>query len=270
MTTFQRSRLLLFLFGSLSVFLFLALIVIKPFKTEADVKIADEPAAEGRVITPAGKLLMDATTNLPAIGSLTMNFVRSPDKDAADGKGRFLVAVNSGYGIQFNSKSKAQQSLSVIDLNAKPEPLVVQNIYFPSPNSANFGVVFNPQPTGENLYQMFVAGGFENRIWQFQFNAKDAQPISPGNAPDKSLTAPFIDVSAFSETAPSPFYNRDVAAVYPTGIALSPDGNTLFSANNLGDTLGIVSDLRDTRQITRVNLRRETGEMKYKIVEAIL
>ena len=122
------------------------MIIIKPFKTKADIKPDDEPAAEGRVITPAGKLVMDATTKLPAIGSLTVNFVRSPDHEAADGKGRFLIAVNSGFGIQFNSESKAQQSLSVIDLNAESSPQVIQNVYFPTPNSANFGVVFNPSP----------------------------------------------------------------------------------------------------------------------------
>ena len=103
---------------------------------------------------------------------------------------------------------------------------------------------------------MFVAGGFENRVWQFQFNPEDKQPISPGNEPDKPLTAPFIDVASFAENAPSPFYNRNAAAVYPTGIALSPDGDSLFAANNLGDSLGIVSDLRDARTITRINLRR--------------
>lgn len=256
----SRLRSILLVSGTLLIVLILALIILKPFRTEADIKITDQPGSEGRVITPAGKLLMDATTNLPAVGSLTVNFVRSPDRGAtADGKGRFLIAVNSGYGIEFNSKSKAQQSLSVIDLNARPEPQVVQNIYFPSPNSANFGVVFNPQPVSENNYQMFVAGGFENRIWQFQFNPNDSQPVSHGNAPDKPLTAPFIDVSAFAENAPSPNYNRNTAAVYPMGIALGPDGDTLFVANNLGDTLGIVSDIRDTRRLTKINLRRENS-----------
>ena len=37
---------------------------------------------------------------------------------------------------------------------------------------------------------------------------------------------------------------------------LSPDGETLYTANNLGDTLGVLSDLRDTRRIDRVSLVR--------------
>ena len=34
-------------------------------------------------------------------------------------------------------------------------------------------------------------------------------------------------------------------------VAISPDGNTLFVANNLGDNLGIVEDLRGTRRLVR-------------------
>src|SRR4051812_33796000 len=77
--------------------------------------------------TPAGRLISDAGTGLPAVAPLTMNFVRSPDTVGPDGKGRYLIAVNSGYGIDFTSKSKHQQTLSIIDLNRKPEPQVVEN-----------------------------------------------------------------------------------------------------------------------------------------------
>src|SRR5689334_15657599 len=88
----------------------------------ADVSFSsDEPASEGRPITPAGSLIQDVTTRHAAVGALTVDFVRSPDKLGPDGAGRFLIAVNSGYGIQFNaSANRGQQSLSVIDLNAKP------------------------------------------------------------------------------------------------------------------------------------------------------
>ncbi|MFL6373158.1 MAG: bifunctional YncE family protein/alkaline phosphatase family protein, partial [Pyrinomonadaceae bacterium] len=40
------------------------------------------------------------------------------------------------------------------------------------------------------------------------------------------------------------------------GIALSPDGATLYSADDLGDTLGVVSDLAGTRRIDRISLSR--------------
>jgi len=38
----------------------------------------DEPASQGGVITPAGKLILDASTNRAAVGALAMDFVRSP------------------------------------------------------------------------------------------------------------------------------------------------------------------------------------------------
>src|ERR1051326_3298339 len=83
--------------------------------------ISDEPASEGRPITPAGSLVQDLTTRQPAVGALPVDLVRSPDKLGPDGEGRFLISVNSGYGIQFNAAgNRGQQSLSVIDLNAKP------------------------------------------------------------------------------------------------------------------------------------------------------
>ncbi|MBV9240605.1 MAG: hypothetical protein JO314_01235, partial [Acidobacteria bacterium] len=110
-------------------------------------------------ITPAGRLISDATTGLPAVAPLTMNFVRSPDNTGPDGRGRYLLAVNSGYGIEFNSKSKQQQTLSVIDLNRSPEPQVVQNVYFPQPQSANVGLVFDPNPQPDGRYRFFVSGG---------------------------------------------------------------------------------------------------------------
>src|SRR5258708_40233671 len=51
-------------------------------------------------LTPAGHLVIDTSTGLPAVGPLTMNFVRTPDTAGPDGKGRYLIAVNSGFGLR--------------------------------------------------------------------------------------------------------------------------------------------------------------------------
>src|ERR1043166_10331825 len=59
---------------------------------------SDEPASQGRPITPAGTLVQDVTTRQAAVGALPVGFVRSPDKLGPGGEGRFLLAVNSGYG----------------------------------------------------------------------------------------------------------------------------------------------------------------------------
>jgi YVTN family beta-propeller protein len=224
--------------------------------SRADNSPVDVESSENVPMTPAGRLLLDASTGSPAVAPLTMNFVRTPDQDGPDGRGRYLIAVNSGFGLRFTSKSKEQQTLSVIDLNAKPDPQVIQNIYFPTPQSANFGLVFDQKLQTDGKYRLYVSGGFENKIWIMSFDLKAARPLVPSNEPDRPVDAPFIDVSAFAENAPSRSYNDNIAAVYPTGIALSPDGNAIYSANNLGDTLGIVSDLRDRRKITRIALQR--------------
>jgi YVTN family beta-propeller protein len=213
--------------------------------------ITNQPASEGRKITPAGKLISDATTNQIAIGSLPIDFVRSPDK-------RYLLAINSGFGIQSSAKEDktSRQSISVIDLNAA-QPTVIQNVYFPSPMSVNVGAVFVQKADADGTYRLFISGGYQNKIWLFKFSPANPKPISPVSETD-SLTdrALFIDVAAFATNAPSPNYNDNIAAVYPSGIAVSDDGETLYSANNLGDTLGIITDLRDTRKISRVDLRR--------------
>ena len=73
------------------------------FTTEAG---NDQPGpwSQSRVITPAGKLILDAANGLPAVAPLTMNFVRTPDNAGPNGKGRYLIAVNSGWGEQINSR----------------------------------------------------------------------------------------------------------------------------------------------------------------------
>ena len=219
----------------------------------------DEPASQGRPITPAGSLVQDLTTRQVAVGALPVDLVRSPDKSGPDGEGRFLLAVNSGYGIQFNAAAnRGQQSLSVIDLKAKPAA-VVQNVYFPSPQSVNVGVVFAPGPNEDGSHALYVSGGFENKIWIFSFHPDSRTPITPASpGPNTTIEAPFIDVSGFAFSTNSPRYNNDRAPVYPSGIAISPDGNTLFVANNLGDSLGIIEDLRGARKLTRIDLRKDT------------
>ncbi|MFN0121738.1 MAG: bifunctional YncE family protein/alkaline phosphatase family protein [Blastocatellia bacterium] len=219
----------------------------------------DEPAAQGRPISPAGHLLQDATTRQPAVGALPVSFVRSPDNTGPQGKGRYLIAVNSGYGVRFSAVTNPhQQSLAVIDLAAAPEPVVIQNVYFPSPQSANLGLVFAPQPDGDGAWKMYVSGGVENKIRVFRFDAAAGQPVSPAsNGPDTKIEAPFIDVSGLAPQAPAAHYNDGHAPFYAMEIALSPDGDTLFVAGNLGDNLGIVGNLRNDRTLTRIDLHRE-------------
>src|SRR6266576_1322854 len=124
-----------------------AVMVAGMFASSAKVWQQNEPASQGRPITPAGSLVIDSTTRQPAVGALPVDFVRSPDHTGPENKGRYLLAVNSGFGIQFNAASnRGQQSLAVIDLNATPVHVVIQTVYLPSPQSVNVGVVFSALP----------------------------------------------------------------------------------------------------------------------------
>jgi YVTN family beta-propeller protein len=219
-------------------------------------------APQSRVITPAGKLIIDASNGLPAVAPMTMNLIRTPDADGPDGKGRYLIAVNSGWGEQFVNRGRGNQSLSIIDLNKSPDPQVIQTVYFPAPQSANVGIAFDNNVQPDGTYRFFVSGGYENRVWILSYDARAVQPIAPRNDPDKTINAPFIDITASAENAPSPDYNGNVAAVWPIGIGLSPNGETLYTANNLADSLTVVSDLRDTRRIDRIKLQR-TGSSQF-------
>jgi YVTN family beta-propeller protein len=210
---------------------------------------------------PAGTLVMDRTTRLPAVGGMPVDFKRSPDAAGPDGKGRYLIAVNSGYGIQFSAATNGgQQSLAVIDLVASPAPHVIQNVYFPAPQSANVGVAFGPGPGPDGTYLLYVSGGVENKVWVFRFRPGVSRPIVPASSgPATTISAPFIDVSGLTDRAPLAGFNGDLAPVYPAGLAISPDGDTLFVAANLGDSLGIVRRLRAERALTKVDLRRQGG-----------
>ncbi len=218
--------------------------------------VTHQPASEGRRITPAGTLIRDAATHEAAVGALPVALVRSPDATGPGGRGRYLVAVNSGFGVQFSAATnRAQQSLTVIDLAADP-PVAVQNVYFPAPQSANVGAVFAPRADADGAWPFYVSGGFENTVWVFAFRPGEDEPLSPPSpGPATRVKAPGIDLAAMAAVPASKAINGGRPSVYPAGLALSPDGGTLFTANNLGDSLGIVSDLGGTPRVRAVPLR---------------
>lgn len=234
--------------------------------SSADVDVKNRPASQGRPITPAGSLVMDLTTKRAAVGSLPVAFVRGPERG-----GRYLVAVNSGYGLQFGeATNKGQQSLSIIDLSLRP-PAVIQNVYFPTPQSANVGAAFSTRADAEGFYRLYVSGGFENKVWSFRFRPNDATPVTPASpGPDTNVTADSIDLSGL---ATSKFTERDnggQAPVYPTGLAVSDDGRRLFVANNLDDSLAVVFDPDGARQLTRVSLKRkDSAQLMYPYAVAV-
>src|SRR5258707_2292404 len=55
-----------------------------------------EPAGEGRPITPAGALVIDAATRLPAVGAIAMTKLRTPDSFGPRVKGRKFLCFSIG------------------------------------------------------------------------------------------------------------------------------------------------------------------------------
>src|SRR5919204_2494351 len=163
--------------GALALFLAFTAAGFGLLSSSADVTVSNRPASRGGPAPPAGSLVADAMTHQPAVGALPVSFVRSPDRAGPEGRGRYLVAVNSGYGVQFNSSTnRGQQSLAVIDLNARPSPAVVQNLYFPSPQSVNVGAAFEPRAGTDGSYALYASGGFENKIWVFRLRPGASPP----------------------------------------------------------------------------------------------
>ena len=236
---------------------FIAGLFFLAFFLSGTLRAQRELAGEGRPITPAGTLVMDAGTRLPAVGAMPMNMFRSPDKLGQGGNGRYLLVVNSGFGVQFGQETnRAQQSIAVIDLTASPEPVVIQNVYFPTPQSANVGMAFASAPAADGTFALYVSGGFENKIWIFRFDPKAAAPIQPASpGPNTKITAPSLQISNPREVSPTD-YNKGKAALYPMEIALTRDGTVLIAANNLGDSATIVRNLNGERQMQRLDLHR--------------
>ena len=228
-------------------------------------------ALQGRPLVPAGDLVVDRDTGRPAVGAMAMNIIHSPDASGPGGEGRYLVAVNSGFGVAFDADTnRAQQSLQVIDLSLEP-PQVIQNVYFPAPQSASVGAVFDRRPDTRGRYRLYVSGGVENLVWRFRFDPQAEVPILETSAgPDTRVRASSVSVEGFARQAPSPRYHNNRAPVYPLGIDLSPDGETLYLANNLADNLGIISDLSGLRDLERVDLRpsRHVEAQPYDVVVA--
>ncbi len=248
----------------------LLLVLISVELTTTPLQTQSVPAPpHQRPLDPVGEVILD-TRGQPSEGSLPVAFVRSPDTTGPGGGGRYLVVVNSGYGVQFTSAgNKGQQLLQVIDLAARPAPVVVQSVYFPSPQSVNVGVAFGRRPDWSGAWPLYASGGFENRIWRFAFSVGAAVPIAPSHDSEAGpLTAPSIDLRAMAPGSAIVAYNGGREPLYPTGLAISGNGRDVYVANNLGDSLGIVRDERADRVRTidlRDPARPRQGQYPYDV-----
>jgi len=131
---------------------------------------------------------------------------------------------------------------------------VIQNLYFPSPQSANVGLAFSPAAGADGNFEMYVSGGFENKVWVFVLIRRRRRRFSRDRLGGfESRSALFRNQAKRGEASRAD-YNKGKAALYPTGLAVTADGNTLVTANNLGDSVTIVRGLRGARRMERVDL----------------
>ncbi len=114
--------------------------------------------------------------------------------------GRYLLVSNGGAGIQ---------SLQVV---SAAESKVIQTLPYYAPHSVFIGLAYSPDGT-----KAYAAGGGEDVVHTFAVSASGM------------LTAAG-DISIGTLQA-NPF---------PTGLSLSPDGKTLYVANNLANTVAAV------------------------------
>ncbi|MFD0698771.1 beta-propeller fold lactonase family protein [Paenibacillus sp. GCM10027628] len=125
--------------------------------------------------------------------------------------GRYLVVSNDGV---------AEQTLQVIDIAANK---VVQSLSYNAPEALYLGLVFSPE--GSKLY---ASAGGNNKIRIYQF--KDG---------------------LLSEQDSIPVRDSRGTSFYPAGIAISTDGNRLYTANNLDHS------------VSRINL--ETKKIEFTV-----
>ncbi|HUQ98088.1 MAG TPA: beta-propeller fold lactonase family protein, partial [Gemmatimonadaceae bacterium] len=113
-----------------------------------------------------------------------------------------------------------QQGIQVVERSSGQ---ILQTIPLPA---VFLGIVFSPD--GKSLY---VSGGNEDAIYRFDWRDGAA---------------------SFGDTIRLAVKEKDKDAThYPSGIAISPDGATLYVAENLADSLAVV-DLRSKRVLRRI------------------
>jgi YVTN family beta-propeller protein len=164
---------------------------------------------------PTGRTLDPAGVSYD-LGSMPLAIALSPEKDR-------VIALLNGW---------REQGIQVID---RASGRVLQKIPLPA---VFLGVVFSPD--GRSLY---VSGGNQDVIYRFDWRDRVAK------------LADSIALAVKTEGAPMGMAAANEGSRYPAGIAISPDGRTLYAAENLGDSLAVI-DLAQRRVVQRLGTER--------------
>jgi YVTN family beta-propeller protein len=183
--------------------------------------------------TAVGTLLPNGWTLTPEgaqipVSDLPLNMAMSKD-------GRFLLVATNGYG---------PQTINVVDLTAGRSTQVIEV------KKSWLGLTFAPD--GKRFY---VSGGDDNEVLIFDFGsgrATDAGKLILGTPKYHALDDKARD--NIRREGRGEF-------AFPAGIAVSPDGKTLYTAENLSKKVAVI-DLGAKEVITKI----EVGEYPYDCV----
>ena len=169
-------------------------------------RISNRTSAEPRRGPFDTALLSNGRTITPAgkqssLGDLPLNVVLSPD-------GTHLLVSNSGAGTQ---------SLQVVDAATGG---VVQTLPYTAPASVFVGLAYSP-----NGRRAYASGGGSNVIHTYAV------------APTGTLSAT-DDISMGVAGSQYPLLG---SGPWPVGLSLSPDGSTLYVADNLANAVSVVN-----------------------------
>jgi YVTN family beta-propeller protein len=183
-------------------------------------------AAAGTLL-PNGWTLTPEGAQIP-VSDLPLNMAMSND-------GRFLLVATNGYG---------PQTINVVDLTAGRSTQVIEV------KKSWLGLTFAPD--GKRFY---VSGGDDNEVLIFDFGggrATDAGKLILGTP----------EYHALDDRARDKIRREGRGEfAFPAGIAVSPDGKTLYTAENLSKKVAVI-DLGANKVITKI----EVGEYPYDCV----
>jgi YVTN family beta-propeller protein len=176
---------------------------------------AQDPSGPRRL--PTGRALDPAGVSYD-LGSMPLAMALSPEKDR-------VVALLNGW---------REQGIQVVD---RGSGRVLQKIPLPA---VFLGIVFSPD--GRSLY---VSGGNQDVVYQFDWRDRAAK------------LADSIVLAVKPKGPPRPMMGMGATdgSKYPAGIAISPDGRTLYAAENLGDSVAVI-DLAQRRVVQRLGTER--------------
>jgi DNA-binding beta-propeller fold protein YncE len=195
---------------------------------------ASTPQGTSRAAAPAADLAYDGTRLSTGqrldpegaqvdVGNFPLTMVLSPD-------GRHAALLLSGW---------ATQGLQLVD---RATGRVTQTLEQPA---AFLGLAWSPD--GRTIY---ASGGNQDVVYRYAWDGARAA------LRDSLMLAEADTASAPNPLAPGETRRyRQVGKRYPAGLALSPDGRTLYVAENLGDSLAVV-DLASGRVRQRFPMER--------------